>query len=67
MIVLLNDHEILGRLLVNEAITRRKRSNSNEELNVVNTKTEVGKNQCKPRERINYLAVKHIRNNITIR
>ena len=42
-------------------------TNSNEELNVVNTKTEVGKNQCKPRERINYLAVKHIRNNITIR
>ena len=30
MIVLLNDHELLGRLLVEEAITRRKQTNQNE-------------------------------------
>ena len=67
MIVLLNDHELLGRLLVKEAITRRKRSNQNEALNVVNTKPEIEKLQCRPCERIDNLAVKRIRNDMTIR
>ena len=36
MIVLLDDHELLGRLLVKEAITRRNQSNRIEVLKVKN-------------------------------
>ena len=50
MIVLLNDHELFGRLLVKEAKTRCKRSNQNEVLNVRNTKTEMAQTQCMPCE-----------------
>ena len=67
MIVLLNDHELLGRLLVEEAKTRRKQTLQNEALNVRNTKTEMAKIQCMPCKILDNSTVKRKKNVPTIR
>ena len=67
MIVLLNDHELLGRLLVEEAITRRKQTNPNDALNVRDTKTEMAKIQCMPCKILDNSAVKRKKDVPTIR
>ena len=67
MIVLFNNHGLLGRLLVKEAIIRRKRSKQNEALNVANMKGEIAKLRCKPCEIIDDILVKPNRNDIMTR
>ena len=67
MIVLINDHELLDRLLVKEAITQRKRSNQNEAFNVRNTKTEMTKIQCMPCKILDTSVVKRKKDVPTIR
>ena len=67
MIVLFNDHELLGRLLVKEAIIRRKQSNRIEVLNVRKTKVQMTKMQCMPCEIFDNSAVKPKKDALTIR
>ena len=67
MIVLLNDYELLGRLLVEEAKTRRKQTLQNEALNVRNTKTKMAKIQCMPCKILNTSVVKRKKDVPTIR